>query len=134
MSYYIGRAFVAAYFCLFTGSPRMGRIPARSPYLIQQPTCEEQYAMFAHDQGQDAITDESGQARRLRQFSIWFLIAVFSVGFTTLLGYLATSILLLALISCIGLTLSATTVVTLRVLASGRVVAASTILFVTVQM
>ena len=90
--------------------------------------------MFAHSQGQEAITDESGQARRLRQFSIWFLITVFSVGFTTLFGYLATSILLLALISCIGLTLTVTTVVALRVLARGRMVAAATLLFVTVQM
>src|SRR5258706_3172138 len=91
--------------------------------------------MFAHNQGQEAIPDESaGQAKRLRQFSIWFLITVFSVGVTTLFGYLATSILLLALISCIGLTLTVTTVVALRVLARGWMVAAATLLFVTVQM
>jgi rsbT co-antagonist protein RsbR len=91
--------------------------------------------MFAHNQGQDVISDDAaGQAERLGQFSTWFLITVFSVGITTLLGYLATSILLLALISSIGLTLSVTTLVTRWALARGRVVVAATILFVAVQM
>jgi rsbT co-antagonist protein RsbR len=91
--------------------------------------------MFAHDPGQDSTPDETvGQAKRLHQFSIWFLLTVFTVGITTLFGYLVTSILQLALISCIGLTLSVTTAIALRVLARGRVVAAATLLFVTVQL
>jgi rsbT co-antagonist protein RsbR len=91
--------------------------------------------MFAHDPGQDSTSAEAvGQAKRLHQFSIWFLLTVFTVGITTLFGYLATSILQLALISCIGLTLSVTTAIALLVLARGRVVAAATLLFVTVQL